>query len=235
MKNEVHVITFDKPLTEAILVKRKNRFIVEVLINNELIDCHIPTTGRVGNIALENLPCLLSVSDNINRKTNYTVEAIAITKDKTWLGINQNKMNDIVDVCIRRNLFSEMITKNHIKREQVLGDSRIDFLIDNTYLEVKMPLISLVLSDEKRNTFNSVERLLKQMNQLSEVACSGKGAILLTCFMYEREGFLPGVYSTRREEVLHSIDNAKQNGVQFWIANFRIDKKGVYLLNYNKK
>ena len=235
MKKEVNVITFDYPLMKALMIRRKNRFVAEVVVNGGVVECYFPTTGRVGNLVLEKIPCLLSKSNNKSRKTPFTVEAIAIDENETWLGINQGKMNDIVDKCIKDNLFSNMIVAKHSKREQSLGNSRIDFLIDNTYLEVKMPLISLVLAKGKRNTFDCVERLLKQMKELEEATYEGKRGIVLSCFMYEGEGFLPGVFSTRKKEVLKCIQQLKQKGIQFWIANFRVDEKGIYLIKYTKK
>ena len=39
---------------------------------------HCPTTGRIGDVDLKNVACLLSHSDNPNRKTKYTLEAISV-------------------------------------------------------------------------------------------------------------------------------------------------------------
>ncbi|WP_279230940.1 hypothetical protein [Clostridium tyrobutyricum] len=88
---------FETPLLEGIIRKRPNRFIMQVELNGVIFDCHCPTTGRIGNIILEDIPCLLSKSPNKTRKTPFTVEAISLddidTNKKRWIGINQNAAN----------------------------------------------------------------------------------------------------------------------------------------------
>ena len=55
-----------------------------------MVTCHGPTTGRIGNIDISGIPCLLSKSDNPKRKTPYTVEAVSLdlpeSKEKSWIG-----------------------------------------------------------------------------------------------------------------------------------------------------
>ena len=35
---------FDEPLIEGIIIKKRNRFIMEVEIDGKVYDCHCPTT-----------------------------------------------------------------------------------------------------------------------------------------------------------------------------------------------
>ena len=142
-KKYIHKYLFEEKLIEGKIKKRKNRFILIVEINNEIFNCHCPSTGTIGNIILENIPCLLSKSKNIKRATLYTVEAISLDKpekkDKNWIGINLISSNKYVDYCLKKGMYNKMINKiNSIKREVNLGNSKIDFLINNNcYLEVK--------------------------------------------------------------------------------------------------
>lgn len=50
---------FEEPLLEGVILKRRNRFIMEVEYDGTVYDCHCPTTGRIGNIVFEDIPCLL--------------------------------------------------------------------------------------------------------------------------------------------------------------------------------
>jgi len=79
---------FEIPLIEGVICKRRNRLIMEVEVEGIIHDCHCPTTGSIGNIVMCNIPCLLSKSRDISRKTPYTVEAISIDlpskKQKHW-------------------------------------------------------------------------------------------------------------------------------------------------------
>lgn len=68
---------FDKPLQEGSILKRSSRFTMDVLLDGEIIKCHCPTTGRIGDIDTKNIACLISVSKDKKRKLPYTVEAIS--------------------------------------------------------------------------------------------------------------------------------------------------------------
>jgi sugar fermentation stimulation protein A len=167
-KNKIPFV-FEIPLTEGLIRKRRNRFIMEVDIDGTIYDCHCPTTGRIGNIVFRDIPCLLSESNDTKRKTRHTVEAISLDlpseANKSWIGINQNAANRYVEHFLRTGQFSAMVGESKIvKREQKLGISKLDFLVDNTYLEVKTPLSKLQLEMKPHiattevSEFNSFER-----------------------------------------------------------------------------
>lgn len=139
---------FKELLLEAVIVKRKSQFTIICNINDEIISCHCPTTGRIGNLDISGLPCLLSKSDDPKRKTPYTVEAVSLNLveevSKSWIGINQNAVNRYVEHFLLNGGFKNMIeVEQKLLREQFLGSSKLDFLVENTYLEVKTPLQSL--------------------------------------------------------------------------------------------
>ena len=170
---------FDCPLIEGVIIKRDNRFIMSVSLEGEIVRCHSPVTGRIGTIDVVDRPCLLSLGNNRNRATQYTVEAISLNKPnnkrKTWIGINQNAANRYVEYFLRNNAFENMITSDNpeqILREQVLGKSKLDFLVENTYLEVKTPLmdIQLPIPDyvkcKKAAPLASTDRFMKHMEEL---------------------------------------------------------------------
>lgn len=90
---------FSQALIEGIILLRKWQFIFLAEIEGKECRCHCPCTGRIGNIDVAGRLCLLSKSNDKNRKTQYTVEAISLNKpedlQKTWIGINQNNANDM--------------------------------------------------------------------------------------------------------------------------------------------
>jgi|GEM_PF-3522916 len=62
---------------------------MEVEVDGTVLDCHCPTTGRIGDIVFRDIPCLLSRSKDTTRKTLYTVEAISLDlpseNHKSWI------------------------------------------------------------------------------------------------------------------------------------------------------
>lgn len=150
MDVEKQVYAFSPELIEGIIVKRKNRFIFVVEIGDIAYECHCPVTGSIGNIIFDAIPCLLSKSQGAARKTPYTVEAISLdppgTENKTWVGINQNLVNRYAGNAFRGGMLANVIDGGDtILREQVLGNSKLDFRIGGTYIEVKTPLSEIQL------------------------------------------------------------------------------------------
>jgi len=58
---------FNESLVEGVIVKRKGQFTMICEINGEINNCHCPTTGRIGNLDVSGLPCLLSKSSALKR------------------------------------------------------------------------------------------------------------------------------------------------------------------------
>lgn len=234
---------FKEPLIEGVIVKRKGQFIMVCEINGEETNCHCPTTGRIGDLDIKGLPCLLSKSDDPKRKTPYTVEAVSLNKpeeqEKSWIGINQNAANRYVEQCLIDGKFKEMVgIPTSVLREQFLGVSKLDFLVDHTYLEVKTPLQHLQIDypahikTKKVAPFSATDRFVKHITELGNSLKENQRAILLNCFIYDNPGFKVSERSTHYDEVKAAFDKSMALGVETWQANFEIQPEGVKLIKY---
>lgn len=236
---------FPEPLIEALLLKRRNRFICEVLIEGQIIDCHCPSTGRIGHFILENIPCLLSKALHQKRKTAYTVEAIALHRpddaEKQWIGINQHAMNHYVAHYLKQSAFPEMLPqKAEVKREQKLGQSKLDFLVGDVFVEVKMPLQHIAVEAppwmpcKKIEPLNVTERLQRHMDDLGRSLQNHQRAIMLLCFAYDSPPFKPRqeALSVKQKGLLQTVAHNRALGLEFWQANFKMDAQGVLLTRY---
>lgn len=232
-------LIFKNPLVEGIIEKRKSQFTMQVNCNGESYHCHCPTTGRVGNLDLAGRPCLLSQSSSSSRKTAFTVEAVSLNQPedlaKSWIGINQNAANRYVEHFLRNGGFSEMIDSAPVHREQVLGNSKLDFLVGNTFIEVKTPLLSLQLDipahvkTKKMTLFSSTDRMTRHMTELGNSLAKNQRAILLLCFIYNNPGFKVIEKSKKYYEVKRIVDENVAKGVEIWQANFQIVPEKVTL------
>lgn len=238
-------LIFPQPLREGRLINRKNRFIMNVELDGQPLEAHCASTGRIGNLVLENMPCLLSASDNPKRKTAYTVEALSLDplrkKRKRWFGINQNAANHYVGHFLTTNGFSKMLPAGTVRREVKLGDSRLDFLVDDTFLEVKMPLQKLNMAIPPHikmypeQPVSVTDRLTKHMDSLGQSLQEHQRAIMLICFVYDAPVFQPRPLPHLPEGGARVFEVAARNrslGLEFWQVNFAIDPLGVSLLDY---
>lgn len=230
---------FDRPLEEGIVIKRSSIYTMLVDVGGKQVSCHCPTKGRIGNIDVAGRPCMLSASSNPERKTPYTVEAISLdrpeTKDKSWIGINQNAANRYVEHYLRNGGLSDVIGTGDVQRERFLGQSKLDFLVGDNYLEVKTPLQHLqvdipdYVGVKKAAPFSSTDRMTRHMQELAGSLQSHQKAVLLVVFIYDNPGFRVVERSTNYDEVKRIVDECVSKGVEIWQANFSIDRERVRL------
>ena len=230
---------FSEPLREGVVVSRPNRFIMMVRAQGETFMGHCPTTGRLGEIVVSNVPCLFSESASPSRKTRGTVEAISLSRPgaraKSWIGINQTAANRYVEHFLKTGQLSRMAT-GEVRREVKLGASRIDFLVGDTYVEVKTPLIMLPTASGApkaiHSRFDSFDRLIKHMGELSSVLQRGKRAAIVLCFQYDAAPFRRPSRDVYNAPIVDAAEDARRKGVETWQVNLGIDARGLKLLKY---
>lgn len=233
---------FPKPLTEGIVLKRNSQFTMDVMLDGENVKCHCPTTGRIGDLETKNLACLVSQSDDPKRKLKYSVEAISCDnldcKEKNWIGINQVLSNKLVEYFLSTHQLDAMVSDyDTIHREVNLGISKLDFLVGNTYLEVKTPLTTLHviygshIKTKPQPPFSSTERFTKHILELTGSLQNHARALLLTVHQYEPTLQKPHFRSTHYEEVSNVMKSAIKKGVETWNINLRFTPSGVSLVS----
>lgn len=233
---------FENELIEGVIVKRKSQFTMIVNINGEEVSCHCPTTGRIGNIETKNIACLLSKSKDVKRKTPYTVEAISVDnlseQNKNWIGINQVLSNKLVEYFFATHQLDEIVSDyTEIQREVNLGSSKLDFLVGDTYLEVKTPLTTLQvkygcdIKTKPITPFSSTDRFVKHINELANSLKEHERAILLTVYQYEITEPKERQKSTHYAEVSAAIQEAKKKGLEAYEVSMKFAKDGVEIIS----
>lgn len=234
---------FDKPLIKAIIEERVNRFIFIVELDGELVEAHCPSGGTIAGILrkdFKQIPCLMSDhGDNTTRRTRYTVEAISLDNGHTYMGINQTASNHYVHQFLQNEDVQSVLSINGpVAREKKLGNSRIDFKVDDTYIEVKTMVAEYYCkaSDRLKQLMKpqepSVERMQKHIRELThEVNAHESKAIMLTVFQYDAPKFEPPVDNPKYKDFVEDLKIAKASGVRQIRMNLRITDKHVELLS----
>jgi len=237
---ERETFRFPRPLEEGIVISRPNRFIMMVGADGRIIKCHCPTTGRLGDAKISSLPCLFSRTDGGTGKTQGTVQAISFgpvaAKRRTWIGINQSAANRYVEFFLEKGMLSRMAS-GPVRREVKLGNSRIDFLVGDTYVEVKTPLIMLPTGSVEKaahSRFNSFDRLIKHMTELSAALKDGKKAAIAMCYLYDAPAFRPPPRDRYNGRILDASRRATESGVRRWQVNLGVSRDGVRLISYHQ-
>lgn len=227
---------FEKPLIEGIMLKRKSQFTALVDINGEELIAHIPTTNRIGDVENKDLPCLLSFHDDPKRKLKYDIEAVLLSDDDNWIGIDQILSNRLVEYFFETHQLDQIVSDfDAIHREVKLGVSKLDFKVGDTYLEVKTPLTTINVkygSNIKTlppKPFSSTDRMVKHVKELAGSLQQHERAVFLQVFQYRITERKERLRSTHYEEVSRTIREAAERGVEFWEVQMDFKPNGVEL------
>ena len=165
---------FEKTLIRGTLLKRKSQFTALVELDGAELTAHIPTTNRIGDVENKNLPCLLSYHDDPKRKLKYDIEAVLLSDDENWIGINQILSNRLVEFFFNAHELDAIVSDfDSVQREVNLGISKLDFKVGDTYLEVKTPLTTINVQYGKDiktlppKPFSSTDRMVKHLRELA--------------------------------------------------------------------
>lgn len=150
--------------------------------------------------------------------------------------INQILSNKLVEFFLDTHQLNEIVQDySCIKRETKLGVSKLDFLVGNTYIEVKTALTTLeVIYGSHIRThpvtpFSSTERFVKHINELAGSLENHERAILLTVQQYEVTNPKQRQRSTHYQEVKATIERAVKKGVEPWNLTMNFTPTGVML------
>ncbi len=171
-------------MIEGQFVRRRNRFIAEVMIGNRIEAVHVRNTGRLKELFLEGVPVRLLPASNPERKTKYSL--ICVRKKGLWVNVDSTAPNQIVEEMVREGrLFSDI---TYIKREKTFGNSRFDLYLEHGnqghYIEVKG--VTLEVDGVARFPDAPTERGIKHIRELIEAKRQGYLASII--FIIQMKG-----------------------------------------------
>lgn len=232
---------FEKPLIRGTMLKRKSQFTALVDIGGEKSITHIPTTNRIGDVENKNLPGLLSYHDDPKRKLKYDIEAVLLSDDDNWVGINQILSNRLIEHFLNEHELDDIVSDyDTVHREVKLGISKLDFKVGDTYLEVKTSLTTINVRYGQNikmlppKPFSSTDRLVKHLKELYGSLKNHEKAVFLQVFQYCVTEGKERLRSTHYEEVSQTFKEAAEAGVGFWEIQMDFRPEGVNLYSVTR-
>ncbi len=180
---------------EGIFLKRLNRFVAEVLFQDKKILVYVPNTGSLRGLLKEGNHCALL--ENQQGKFSHTL--CLIEDHKSWVGIHTQWANQLV---------KEFYQDQKIQQEVKILDSRIDFKINETWIEVK----NVTWREGNKAMFPDALslRARKHLETLYQLYIAGEKVLLFFCIQREDVQFfspaqeIDPLYYERMKE-LHSV------------------------------
>lgn len=126
-----------KSLTPGIFRARPNRFLALVELQGELQRCHVPNTGRLGELLLPGAAVWCKKAETPGRKTAWSL--LVVKKGEILVNIDSQAPNHVAAEYVAGGGLG--IVPDFVKPEQVFGDSRLDLYYEagtsKGYVEVK--------------------------------------------------------------------------------------------------
>jgi sugar fermentation stimulation protein A len=226
---------FQKECVKAKLLKRYKRFLADVeLSTGEVMTVHVANTGSMKSCIGENFECLISHSNNPNRKLAYSLELTH--NGESWINVNTALPNHIVYEWIESNKIAEVLGYRKLQSEVKIGKSRIDLLasshpqMPDCYIEVKSVTLREDQAGKRFAKFPDAvsERAQKHLLELMDIVKSGKRAVIFFCIGREDVD-----YFTPAKEIdptyAQLLSQAKAAGVEILAYQCKIETKGIYL------
>lgn len=171
-------------MTEGRFIRRRNRFIAEVMVNGTAEAVHVRNTGRLRELFVTDARVLLEPASNPERKTRYSL--VCVEKNGQWVNVDSTAPNQIVEEMVRAGrLFSDI---TYVKREKTFGKSRFDLYVEHGgqkhYIEVKG--VTLEVDGAARFPDAPTERGIKHIYELMEARKQGYLASII--FIIQMKG-----------------------------------------------
>lgn len=216
------IFKFDR-LVPAAFVRRLNKFLVEVRLENELVKAHLHDPGRLIDLLKENRKLLLMEKEG-KRKTKYD---IIFAYSKEWVLVHSGYHSKIAEILIKKKLIDELKEYKIERGEYKIGKSRVDFLLSNgkkCLLEVKG--CTLVKKDVALFPDAPTERGRKHVLELIESLKKGYDAAILFLIMRKASQFSPNWEID--EKFSYALKEAYKKGVKIIACRIKAKKEALY-------
>lgn len=173
-------------IRKATFIKRPNRFIAHVMLDNQEEIVHVKNTGRCKEIFLKDATVLLEESNNPNRKTKYSI--IGAYKKGTLINTDAQIPNYVVHEGINEKKIKELCDVSFLKKEVTFGNSRFDLYFEtNTskgFIEVK----GVTLEENKAALFPDAPTVRGTKHIYEMIHAVEKGYVGYIFFLIQMQG-----------------------------------------------
>jgi sugar fermentation stimulation protein A len=223
---------FSSPLTEGVLIKRYKRFLADIrLANGNIITAHCPNTGTMLTCSTPGSAVCLSISDNVKRKYQYTLEMIQV--GTTWVGVNTSRTNRLVVEAILQGEIAEFKEVDKVGTEiKTSRHTRLDLQVvqgaRKTYVEVKN--CSLAVDGCAMFPDAVTVRGTKHLYELMRLVEEGSEATIF--FLVQRmdaDRFAPAVHID--PDYGKALQQAIVAGIKVLVYQASVSPKGIHVVN----
>ncbi|MFX0034649.1 MAG: DNA/RNA nuclease SfsA [Candidatus Hermodarchaeota archaeon] len=206
-------VLFEIPnLMKGKFVSRPNRFIGEIMYNGQIETAHIHDPGRLKELLIKGVEVLFTHSQG---KLKYYIKAVHTNNE--WVLIDTALHSKIAMKVFE--YLPEISNVKEIKKEVKIGNSRLDFLLDHTPLEVKG--VTLVKDDIALFPDAPTERGARHVKEIIE-----HNGIILFLILRKAKKFKP--YLKMDPKFSKILSQARKKRIKIFAVRVSFDGKTIY-------
>ena len=173
------------PLVRGRFVRRLNRFRVTVIIEDTMVDAHLPNSGRLTELLTLDRPCWLEPIDGSHRKTDYDLKLVEYAD--VLVSVDARLPNPLFAEALEKEQLSPFQGYLEFDREVALGGSRVDFRLTMPDSVVWVETKSVTLVEEGVALFPDAPtaRGTRHVQELTDVVTEGDQAAIV--FVVQRQ------------------------------------------------
>ena len=174
------------PLTPGIFVKRNNRFVAGIrLENGSVSSAYVPTTGRLTGVLTPGCRVWLEPAGDINRQTSFTL-VLAELPGEGLCSTTAILANRLFEEAVENGAL-DPFSYSVIEREISFGKSRLDFRLSDRDQTCWVEVKSVTYAEDGIGRFPDAPtgRGLKHLLELADLTARGDRASVV--FIAQRE------------------------------------------------
>jgi len=204
---------FNMPnLMKGKFLSRPNRFIGEIEYKGQIETAHIHDPGRLKELLIKGAEVLFTYSKG---KLKYYIKAVHTRNE--WVLIDTSLHSKIAMKVFK--FLPDFSNVREIKKEVKIGNSRIDFVLDNVPLEVKG--VSLVRDGIALFPDAPTERGARHVREIIE-----HNGIILLLVLRKAKGFTPNLEMDPKFS--NNLSEARKKGIRIIPVQISFDGKTIY-------
>lgn len=172
-------MNYPSPLVQGTFVRRYKRFLCDVILpDGTEVTAHVANTGAMTGCTAPDAPVRLSHSSDPKRKLAWSVEQIRVGGH--WICVNTARPNRVVEEGIEAGRVPELAGYPTVRREQRLGESRVDLLLEGDGPRCWVEVKNATLLDGDRIVFPDARtaRGTRHVGELEQAVRAGDRAVL---------------------------------------------------------
>lgn len=218
-----------KKTIQGIFIKRPNRFVAQVLINDKEETVHVKNTGRCKELLIPGAKVLLEdCSDRIGRKTKYSI--IAVWKKDVLVNMDSQVPNAVVFEALKEGKIDGLNDLSYLKREVTFGKSRYDIYFESLnqkgFIEVK----GVTLENNGICMFPDAptKRGTKHVLEMIEAVNQGYRGIIFFLIQMKKPKIFKLNYQMDKD-FSDAVNLANEKGVEIWAYDSIVSDNNIYL------